>query len=478
MFAQQDGELVSADAQELQKQADPRWLCEQVYRGLLGRDPDDSGWNHVRDVLTGGGDTGLSVVLGQVLQSEEFRGRWARAFSQEAFLLPDGDDLLVADFSDPRVSWCLADGWHAAEPSWTWAAGAYSVVDLPPLPWHEGATLYLEVVAACAAAGGSRQRLFVSANGHVVGSFALSHDRPCSLVCDVPGGALLGKTGTVLTFHHPDAVVPASGDTDSADRRDLSFAFREIRLERLTSERRAFRAEIEAGLLRPLALAAAGSDADISAAHNLAGRFESLGSNCEFGFVQRELGHERPSLLRFAGLPLHKLLRGLRTSFDDLASPARLRLRDHRDEYLGFDDVYLLDYHTGRKAAESCLESLQQTEPSRLRFLARKLLEDIEDGEKVLVVKDDEGLSVTQVAALMQRVRARGTAVLLWVEQTTPGHAAGDVELVCPGLLRGWIERFADLNQGAHTIAHATWRTLLVNAMTLHEAARPRQLPG
>jgi len=48
------------------------------------------------------------------------------------------------------------------------------------------------------------------------------------------------------------------------------------------------------------------------------GRFESLGDNCEFGFVQRQLGLESGGLFRWSVTSATSLITLLETRFEDL----------------------------------------------------------------------------------------------------------------------------------------------------------------
>ena len=56
--------------------------------------------------------------------------------------------------------------------------------------------------------------------------------------------------------------------------------------------------------------------------------FESLGDNCELGLVQRRAGVEPLGLLRFAGVPLRNLVRGLNARFANIAEAWRVRAGD------------------------------------------------------------------------------------------------------------------------------------------------------
>ena len=79
----------------------------------------------------------------------------------------------------------------------------------------------------------------------------------------------------------------------------------------------------------------------------------------------------------------------------------------------------------------------------RSRFLARKLREDLEDGEKIFVYRyaarlEDEAA----VLALGRAVNAYGPNTLLFVCRADERHAPGTVRAVHPGLLVGYMDWF------------------------------------
>ena len=76
--------------------------------------------------------------------------------------------------------------------------------------------------------------------------------------------------------------------------------------------------------------------------------FESLGENCELGFVQRHFGAEPIGLLRWAGISLDKLRHGLATAFDRVGTEAmtEMHVNPSNQEYFTTDKVYGLNMHT------------------------------------------------------------------------------------------------------------------------------------
>ena len=193
---------------------------------------------------------------------------------------------------------------------------------------------------------------------------------------------------------------------------------------------------------------------------DILGCFESLGDNCEFGFVQRYFGVEPLGLLRFNWIEMNRLLLGLETGFHHLERPDNLSVKtDQAGEYIVHDRTYGFAYHTERYAGQTTEEELLRGETTRLTFLKRKLLEDLQDGEKIFVRKGHDSRDLDQVIPLYERMRDLGPATLLWVVATDEESRAGSVEQIDDGLLRGHVRRFAKYTF-AREIAADSWGRL------------------
>lgn len=143
--------------------------------------------------------------------------------------------------------------------------------------------------------------------------------------------------------------------------------------------------------------------------------FESLGRGCEFGFLQRLAGAEPMGLLRFAGLQLGGLVRGLRARFAGIADPDNMRLSldgtEYRVEVVNFD----FRYHTELFEGDIAPEQLHRLECRKLRFLAHQLIEELEDRTKIFVYQQREPSLAQDLMKLLSALSAYGGATLLWV---------------------------------------------------------------
>lgn len=180
--------------------------------------------------------------------------------------------------------------------------------------------------------------------------------------------------------------------------------------------------------------------------------FESLGDDCEFGFVQRHFGVERLGVFTFAGVRhLVHTMSLLENRFEGLGEPGTLEANEtiqtvYRDpqppevttEFYMLDRRYELHFHTWKGPQEiSREESLKENE-TKLRFLRRKFLEDLEDGEKIFIFKDVVRQDANEIIALHDVMMRYGTVRLFWVTRPIEGRTAGMVEWVAPNLLRGY----------------------------------------
>lgn len=198
--------------------------------------------------------------------------------------------------------------------------------------------------------------------------------------------------------------------------------------------------------------------------HGLMVRFASLGDNCEFGFVQRRAGAEPISLLRFASFPagpessLRRLIGALRDRFVRLAERGSVRIDvdgPHR-EFVVREQAYGIMYHTGRHEGELDAETVLTNEYTRLTFLRRHLMDDLESAAKTWIWKSNAGSPESDVRDLLATLRELGPNRLLWVVQQTAEHTAGTVELLSPGFARGYVQRFAPYDD-ATDISPESW---------------------
>ena len=194
-------------------------------------------------------------------------------------------------------------------------------------------------------------------------------------------------------------------------------------------------------------------------------RFESLGNNCEFGLVQRHFGIEQNSLLRWGtcqhGLP--GLMDAFRSRFARAGDSVSLSF--FGAEYISRDDTHALVFHTGRFEGDIRPEVLLRNEKTRIGYLARNLMEDMENGSKIFVYKDNNEPDEADIVALIDELHTIGPITLLWITASRDAAKVGKVHVMRPGLLRGYIDRFSRQENVHEYCSFDVWLQLCNSAL-------------
>jgi hypothetical protein len=222
-------------------------------------------------------------------------------------------------------------------------------------------------------------------------------------------------------------------------------------------------------------IAAEGTEQIAASPREIMMRFESLGENCEFGIVQRAHKAEPLGLFRWASANLQAVTAALAARFEGLGDPKCVRIRLVNGEYMADETRYRLTYHTFAKEGELTAEALHEREFKRLRYLAGKLAEDLEEAEKIFVCKRDRALTEAEIAPLYRALREYGPNTLLWVVPSSPHHAAGNAEWLGDGLMRGYIDHFADPDRVPATTSVGVWTNICTNALQLRRERAKRR---
>ncbi len=213
----------------------------------------------------------------------------------------------------------------------------------------------------------------------------------------------------------------------------------------------------------------------------LLGRFESLGATfggCEFGTVQRHFGAEPIGLLRWGNMKVAGLSAALQARFAGLGEPEFTTILE-RDvggnacEYFIADDRYHFWAHTFIRTDEAPRDRVYRQTLRRLVFLREKLIEDLENAEKIFVFKLSEAVSAAEIEALFATLRTYGPASLLCVSLADEDHAGGSVEMLRPGLFMGrvatWGSARGDTMRG---VDFSSWRELCAEVARRHDGLR------
>ncbi|MBN8904995.1 MAG: hypothetical protein J0H57_28605, partial [Rhodospirillales bacterium] len=201
--------------------------------------------------------------------------------------------------------------------------------------------------------------------------------------------------------------------------------------------------------------------------------FQSIGDNCEYGFVQRWAGAEPLDLLRFAGFaarPEHRLqltIAALEAGFEGLGAEGsvtcELQGSNQQREFIVRENRWNLSLHTGKHEGEVDPLALPREQQRVLSFKRRELLEDLRTAHRPFLWKADSGNAEGEIRQLVQCLRAYGPNLLLWVRLSDAEHSAEMVEYAGEGLLIGYASRFAPY-EAVEEIDLASWHTLIPRA--------------
>ncbi len=201
-------------------------------------------------------------------------------------------------------------------------------------------------------------------------------------------------------------------------------------------------------------------------------RFESLGANCEFGLVQRHFGIEPLGLLRWTGVSPSNLIAALDSDLEGIGEPDFTQLYALDGEWVTSDTRWQMVMHTFIPSTAAYYEKLYPEICNRLRFLRQKLLEDLEDSEKIFTYQDPCGVMADDVSDLHRAIRRFGPSTFLCVNIETPDHQAGTVLSPRDGLLLGFVSRLGPVDRpgrppGYFDIRYDDWLKVCTKALEL-----------
>ena len=206
------------------------------------------------------------------------------------------------------------------------------------------------------------------------------------------------------------------------------------------------------------AAAPAAHEVDPALGKLLAG-FESIGDNCEFGIVQRLAGIEPLGLLRWANIPLPRLMQILSERFAGVGDPANTALELKTSEY-HLVDLRYFGMHTFVNVGQTSEEEFFPKMCRRLRFLKDKLIEDLTEGEKIFVYKSTyTAPTIAEMRLLKAAIGRYGNATLLCVQRPPSPGLDQSLEVVEDGLLAGYLSKLTPNPQAVRDYA-ADWFAL------------------
>jgi hypothetical protein len=196
-------------------------------------------------------------------------------------------------------------------------------------------------------------------------------------------------------------------------------------------------------------------------------RFESLGDNCEFGFVQRANGYEDGGLLRWSISPLDKLIVCLETDFKDLYLFENLEpsapdmVRDITTGLMFHTQMHSIDGHF--VLGDQARQEIYVRERRKIDHLLDKFRRKLREPDTICVYKRNSGVSDADATRLQQSLNKLGPSSLLIVRSTDDRERWSTVECLGSGLFLGLVDEFAPYFAADH-VSIRVWNRLLQNA--------------
>jgi hypothetical protein len=401
-----------------------------------------------------------------------------------------------------QASALLRDGWLRDPQGRPWADHRACTLDLPA-PARNGHYLARFTVWPLYIRGLlPAQRINILLSGAVIGQYRTGIDT--SLAIPLPPE--LFEPGGVLpfTFVMPDGMPMHRFDPAQAPN-FLSLLLESIEIAPIPPRHAALATVRDDDIAAPAPIAVSDrfldeSIADLPAAvKNALGvgmpeilqQFESLGDNCAFGLAQRKGGCDTLGLLRFANTPLKSLMAALDDEFKAATVKAEIALRlpdGEKGEYCVYVDRYGIRWHTDVYGGTSDEETIFAQQTIRLAYLRRKFYEGLRAGRKIMTVsraeprkhaiplpfagekadweEKSERLRLAEVLPLFLELNKFGNNTLLYLTRCAHNRRSGTVELVAPGVMRGYVDDFV-ISPDIADQDHAAWLRVAVNAWLL-----------
>jgi hypothetical protein len=196
-------------------------------------------------------------------------------------------------------------------------------------------------------------------------------------------------------------------------------------------------------------------------------RFESLGDNCEFGFVQRANGCEDGGLLRWSISPLDKLVRCLDTDFKDFYLLENL---EPSAPDMVQDTATGLIFHSAMRSLDGRFvldterrRNIYTQERDKMYYMLDKFRRRLGQPSTIGVYKRNIGVADEEADRLRKSLNRLGKNTLLLVRSTTDQAKWSSIERSPFGFLVGFVDRFAPYSN-ADWISTDVWNNLLNNA--------------
>jgi hypothetical protein len=199
-------------------------------------------------------------------------------------------------------------------------------------------------------------------------------------------------------------------------------------------------------------------------------QFEPVGRNCEFGFVLRHFGSDRPSLFRWTWLGANDFCRLLEQDFEDAF--ALENVRPHIDnKKMVMDAKYKWYFHSALHSDDNKqfllsgerLEKLHRIEMIKIQREIEIFLQRIRT-EGVVCVYAAVSVSDEEAKAILRAIDAKAggplNRLLVVDEAGASGREPGQTEDIAPRIARGSVSYMAPVSQ-SYAADFENWEKIL-----------------
>lgn len=197
--------------------------------------------------------------------------------------------------------------------------------------------------------------------------------------------------------------------------------------------------------------------------------FESLGDNCELGFIQRFEKNEEGGLLRWSVSPPASLIQGITYDFADLY--LEKNLTPHTDGMV-LDSKYGFYFHTAMRSEKKVFvhegedrSEIYRKEYDKVQYLVEKLNGLLASGERTFVYKHNEHISDAVLKELSEAIASKGPGKLLYVSDQLDSET-GSVKHLSGNIFVGKIDKFASYSEANQPSING-WHLILKNYLEL-----------
>lgn len=208
-------------------------------------------------------------------------------------------------------------------------------------------------------------------------------------------------------------------------------------------------------------------------------RFESLGDNCEFGFVLKSLKHEDGSIFRWASMTTDQLHTLLKNNFkeiyeyDNLFPCAPGMVCDKRYGIAWHTDMksHVIDEKLTFIANEDQRREIYNNENKKRAHLLQKFISRLQGGEAIYVIKSRSKPGPQVFNGIYQELRRLAQGAAFWmleVIETSDQGKQGVTELVCDQRMRAYISKYSPYGE-ADAAQYDEWYKIMQSTLALIE---------